>query len=63
VEPVWSHLKRSPANLTRHNLAELTALGKTRLKRMSYRPASWPASAPAPGSTSGLRATSALEDL
>ena len=39
VEPVWSHLKRSLANLTKHDLAELTALVKTRLKRMQYRPA------------------------
>jgi putative transposase len=38
VEPVWSHLKRSLANLTKHNLTELTALVKTRLKRMQYRP-------------------------
>jgi transposase len=38
VEPVWSHLKRSLANLTKHNLVELTALVKTRLKRMQYRP-------------------------
>ena len=37
VESVWSHLKRSLANLTKHNLAELTALVKTRLKRMQYR--------------------------
>jgi hypothetical protein len=35
---VWSHLKRSLANLTKHNLSELTALVKTRLKRMQYRP-------------------------
>ena len=39
VESVWSHLKRSLANLTKHTLAELTALAKTRLKRMQYRPA------------------------
>jgi transposase len=39
VEPVWSHLKRSLANLTKHTIAELTALVKTRLKRMQYRPA------------------------
>ena len=39
VEPVWAHLKRSLANLTKHNLAELTALVKTRLRRMQYRPA------------------------
>jgi transposase len=39
VESVWAHLKRSLANLTKHTLAELTALAKTRLKRMQYRPA------------------------
>ena len=38
VEPVWSHLKRSLANLTKHDLAELIALAKTRLRRMQYRP-------------------------
>ena len=38
VEPVWAHLKRSLANLTKHNIAELTALVKTRLQRMQYRP-------------------------
>lgn len=38
VEGVWSHLKRSLANLTKHSLDELTALVKTRLKRMQYRP-------------------------
>jgi hypothetical protein len=38
VEPVWSHLKRSLANLTKHTIAELTAAVKTRLKRMQYRP-------------------------
>ena len=38
VEPVWSHLKRSLANLAKRNLAQLTAVVKTRLKRMQYRP-------------------------
>jgi hypothetical protein len=38
VEPVWSHLKRSLANLAKRNLPQLTALAKTRLKRMQYRP-------------------------
>jgi transposase len=38
VESVWSHLKRSLANLTKHSIAELTARVKTRLKRMQYRP-------------------------
>ena len=37
VEPVWSHRKRSLANLTKHSIAELTALVKTRLRRMQYR--------------------------
>ena len=39
VELVWSHLKRSLANLAKRNIAQLTALVKTRLKRMQYRPA------------------------
>jgi transposase len=38
VEPVWSHLKRSLANLTKHNIGQLTVLVKTRLRRMQYRP-------------------------
>jgi len=38
VEPVWSHLKRSLAGLAKRNLAQLTALIKTRLRRMQYRP-------------------------
>jgi putative transposase len=38
VEPVWSHLKRSLANLAKRNLGQLAALVKTRLKRMQYRP-------------------------
>ena len=39
VEQVWSHLKRSLVNLAKRNLAQLTALVKTRLRRMQYRPA------------------------
>ena len=38
TELVWSHLKRSLANLAKRNLAQLTALVKTRLRRMQYRP-------------------------
>jgi putative transposase len=38
VELVWSHLKRSLANLAKRNIVQLTALVKTRLKRMQYRP-------------------------
>jgi len=39
VEPVWSNLKRSLANLTKQDIGQLTALVKTRLRRMQYRPA------------------------
>ncbi len=38
VELVWSHLKRSLANLAKRDLAQLTVLVKTRMKRMQYRP-------------------------
>jgi putative transposase len=38
MEGVWSLLKRSLANLTKHRLDPLTALVKTRLKRRRYRP-------------------------
>jgi DDE superfamily endonuclease len=38
VEPMWAHLKRSLANLTKHDITELTALVKTRLRRMQCRP-------------------------
>jgi len=38
VEPVWSNLKRSLANLTKHDIDQLTTLVKTRLRRMQYRP-------------------------
>jgi transposase len=38
VEPVWSNLKRSLANLTKHDIDQLTALVKSRLRRMQYRP-------------------------
>jgi transposase len=39
VEPVWSHLKRSLANLVKQDIGQLTALVKNRLRRMQYRPA------------------------
>jgi putative transposase len=38
VEPVWSNLKRSLANLTKHDIHQLTALVKSRLRRMQYQP-------------------------
>jgi transposase len=36
VEGVWSVLKRSLANLAKRDIAQLTALVKTRLRRMQY---------------------------
>jgi len=38
AEAVWSHLKRSLANLAKRDIIQLTALVKTRLRRMQYRP-------------------------
>ncbi len=38
VESIWSLLKRSLASLVKRNLGELTALVKTRLRRMQYQP-------------------------
>ncbi len=38
VEPVWSNLKRSLANLVKHDISQLTTLVRTRLRRMQYRP-------------------------
>ena len=38
TEGVWSSMKRSLANLTKHDIGQLTALIRTRLRRMQYRP-------------------------
>jgi hypothetical protein len=38
TEPVWSNLKRSLANLVKHDIDQLTALVKARLRQMQYRP-------------------------
>ena len=38
MEPVWPDLEGSLANLTKHDIDQLTALVKTRLRRMQYRP-------------------------
>jgi hypothetical protein len=38
VEPVWSHLKRSLANLVKQDIGQLTVLVRTRLRRMQYQP-------------------------
>ena len=62
VEPVWSNLKRSLANLTKHNIDQLTALVKTRLRRMQYRPGLLEASWPSLALTSRLLVTLTIED-
>jgi hypothetical protein len=38
TEPVWSNLKRSLANLVKQDIDQLTALVRTRLRRMQYQP-------------------------
>jgi putative transposase len=38
VEPVWSNLKRSLANLVKQDIGQLTTLVRTRLRRMQYQP-------------------------
>ena len=38
VERVWSVPQRSLANLAKRDIGQLTALVKTRLRRMQYRP-------------------------
>jgi putative transposase len=35
---VWSHLKRSLANLAKRTIDQLARIIKTRLERMQYRP-------------------------
>jgi hypothetical protein len=39
VERVWSHLKRSLAELAKRDIPQLTALSKSRLRSMQRRPA------------------------
>ena len=48
LNPVWSNLKRSLTNLTKHDINQLTALVKTRIRRMQYGPAFLRASSPSP---------------
>jgi putative transposase len=62
VESVWSHLKRSLANLAKRDIAQLTALAKTRLRRMQYQPGLVEGFSPASGSTSHPSVTPAIED-
>jgi hypothetical protein len=38
LNPVWSNLKRSLANLTKQRIDQLVTLVKTRLKRLQHRP-------------------------
>ena len=37
VEPAWSHLERSLANLAKRDITQLTTVVKTRLRQMQYR--------------------------
>ncbi|MFJ3804043.1 hypothetical protein ACIPSJ_48175 [Streptomyces sp. NPDC090088] len=60
---VRSHLKRSPANLTEHHLDQFTAVVKTRLKRMRYRPVSLRVSRPGPDASSDRPVAPTIEDL
>jgi putative transposase len=62
VKPVWSVLKRSLANLVKHNISELTALAKTRLRRMQHRPGLLEGFLAQPGSTSHPSVTPRIED-
>jgi putative transposase len=52
VEPAWSHLKRSLANLTKRNISQLTTLVRTGSDACSTGLASSTASSPRPASTS-----------
>ena len=63
VELVWSHLKRSLANLAKRDISQLTALVKNRLKRMQYRPGLLGGSWPAPAWTSHRSVTPTIENL
>jgi len=38
AERIWAHLKRSLANLVKRDIGQLTALVRTRLRRMQYQP-------------------------
>jgi transposase len=55
VEAVRSNLKKSVANPTKQGLDQLTALVKTRLKRMQYRPGLTDGFPARPGLTSHSR--------
>ncbi|MFG2527067.1 transposase [Streptomyces sp. NPDC048516] len=63
VEGVWSHLKRSLANLTKHSLDQVTKLVETRLKRMRYRPCLIDGLAARPDSTSNALCSPAATDV
>ena len=63
VEPVWSHLKRSLANLAKRDISQLTALVKPGSDGCSTGPASSKASSPAPAWTSHPSVTPTIRDL
>jgi transposase len=63
VEAVWSHLKRSLANLAKHGIDQLAALVKTRLQRMQHRPGLIDGYIAKTGLDFTPLVTSAIEDL
>ena len=62
VELVWSHLKRSLANLAKRDISQLTALVRTRLNACSTGPASSTGSSPAPTWISHPSVTPTIKD-
>jgi putative transposase len=62
AELVWSHLKRSLANLAKRNLAQLTELVKTWLRRMQYRPSLLDGFLASIGATSHPSVTPTIKD-
>lgn len=62
VEQVWSHLTRSLASLAKRNIIEMTALVKTRLRRMQYRPGLLDGFLASDPSTSHHSVTPAIKD-
>jgi hypothetical protein len=62
IEPVWSHLKRSLADLARRNFTKLTALVKTGLSGCTSGPGSSTASSPAQAWTSRPPVTPTIKD-
>jgi hypothetical protein len=61
--PGFTGRRRPLANLAERNLAQLTALVKTRLKRMQHRPSLLEGFLAAPSLTSAPSVTPTIEDV